>query len=313
MTKYAYCVTGFARPAKVRACIESILRLDINAPILLFVDRATESSTEITSENIKLISKCHEWKLAGEILDFKVSDTNLVTKRACYEALDWSLGQFEFIVLIEDDLLLTSNPREYLEKSIILMGGNPSIGMACLYSSRNHLGKFESGVRATNWPEMWGNLISRNQFFEISTQVSNLYPHEIRNVVQKYTNKNLMGFLSRIFYKRFQKTWEFKYTKARASKYAWDTEWQLGLWALGKFALAPQVSLVEDTGVDISSVSPLKVDTATLTCNLSVVSNRQGLRICRSCETRREHQNHTIPEFLPKLPILGKFIREGLL
>ena len=306
-------MTGFARPAKVRECIESIIRLDANAPILLFVDRANESSTEIATENKKLISKCGEWKLAGDILDFKVSDTNLVTKRACYAALDWSLEQFEFVVLIEDDLLLTLNPREYLENSINLMEGDSAIGMACLYASRNHLARFESEVRVTRWPEMWGNLISRNRFSEISTYVSKLQSQQIRNAVHKYTNENLMGYLSRIFHKRFQEAWEFKYTKARASKYAWDTEWQLGLWSLGKVALAPQVSLVEDTGVDISSVSPLKVDTATLACNFSVFLTRQDLRLCRSCETRREHQNHTIPEILFRLPILGKFIREGLL
>lgn len=313
MSKYAYCVTGFARPVKVRQCIESILRLDANAPILLFIDRATESAPEITDANKILISKCNEWKLAGDILDFRVSDINLVTKRACYEALDWSLGQFEFVVLIEDDLRLTSDPRKYLENSILIMEDDPTIGMACLYASRNHLARYESEVRVTRWPEMWGNLISRNQFFEISTYVSELHSRQIQNAVQKYSNETAVGYLSRIFHKRFKETWEFKYTNARASKYAWDTEWQLGLWALDKFALAPQVSLVEDTGVDISSVSPFKVDTATSICNYPVYLSRQDLRLCRSCETRREHQNQTIPEILLRLPILGKYIKEGLL
>jgi len=287
--------------------------MDPHAPILLFVDRATDGSPEILAANNKLISSCSEWKTAGIILEFKVSDSNLVTKNTCYTALEWSFTQFDFVVLIEDDLKLISDPCEYLNESMLLMGKDSTIGMACLYSSRNHLVQNSSGVRITKWPEMWGNLISRSQFREISTHTSMLDEERTRIAVERFSSDSCLGILSRIFHKRFQKTWKFKYAKALTSKFAWDTEWQLGLWSLGKYALAPQESLVADTGVDMSSVSPLKGDTSTLKCNFQFFTSRQGLPLCRSCETRREHQNHTIPERFLELPFLGHFIKEGLL
>lgn len=313
MGKYAYCVTGFARPTKVRECIESIIRVDPLAPILLFVDRATDASPEILAANSELISICKEWKAAEIILDFKVPDTNLITKNACYSALEWSLKLFEFVILIEDDLILIANPCDYLSKSMLLMENNPSIGMACLYSSRNHLSQNSAGVRLTKWPEMWGNLISRSQYLEISAHTSILDKRRTRIAVEKFSNNMCLGILTRFFKKRFQKTWEFKYNRAIASKFAWDTEWQLGLWSLDKYALAPLDSLVADTGVDMSSVSPLKGDATSVKCKFQFLTSHQGLPLCRSCETRREHQNHTIPEKFLELPYLGKLIREGLL
>jgi hypothetical protein len=287
--------------------------MDPLAPILLFVDRATNAAPEILAANRELISICKEWKKKGIILDFQVPDTNLVTKNACYAALEWSLKQFEFVVLIEDDLILIANPCEYLSKSKLLMENDSSIGMACLYSSRNHTTQNSAGVRLTKWPEMWGNLVSRSQYLEISTYTSKLDERHTGIVVEKFSNSLCLGILTRIFKKRFQKTWEFKYNRAMASKFAWDTEWQLGLWSLGKYALAPQESLVADTGVDISSVSPLKGDATSVKCKFQFLTSRQGLPLCRSCETRREHQNHTIPEKFLELPYLGELIKEGLL
>lgn len=313
MGRYAYCVTGFARPTKVRKCIESINRMDPLTPILLFVDRATDATADILCANQNLIGSCNKWKTEGIILDFKISAKNLRTKNACYSALEWSLNQFEFVVLIEDDLILISSPCDYLTKSTMLMEKDASIGMACLYSSRNHLIQSISGVRITKWPEMWGNLISRNQFKEISTYTLNFDRRSTQIVVDKFSNNSCVGILTRVFKKRFRKTWEFKFNKAIASEFAWDTEWQLGLWSLGKYALAPQKSLVADTGVDTSSVSPLKGDSTTLNCGFQSFTSRLGLPMCKSCETRREHQNHTIPEKFFELPYLGPLIKEGLL
>ena len=314
MSRYAYCITGFARPVKVKECIDSINKFDKSAPILLFVDRADASNDpEIVTANRELILNCEKWKKMHLIQDFRIAHTNLITKRTCYAALQWGMEYFEYVVLIEDDLRLISNPSFFLEAAIDQMNKNSSIGMACLYASRNHRFPGKSKFRATKWPEMWGNLISKTQFTEISRKIPELEQAHIRNILNTFSKFSLTWSLSKLFQDRFQNTWEFKYTKAIRSAFAWDTEWQLGLWALDKYALTPWVSLVEDTGVDFSSVSPSKGVARSLDCKFEYFLRRQNLVVCKTCETRREHQNFTLPSIFFDLPILAKMIREGLL
>jgi hypothetical protein len=313
MPNYAYCVLAFARPAKVLNCVNSIRSNDPRTPILLFVDFAVDCSLEVLNRNRELVQLCATWKSEGLIDDFMVANENLVTKNACYTSLQWGLKEFDYIALIEDDLIMNINSQEYIQSAIIKMEGDSKIGMACLYTSRNHSFIKKETTRLTLWPEMWGSLIGRRQFNEIFGFISKSTSEHVDKAVHHFSIHFLKSNLSKFFQSRFRSTWMFKYTKARNSLYAWDTEWQFALWALKLYSIAPLISLVRDTGTDFTSVSPNKKDTESFECRKYLPIEHNGNILCRTCERRREHQNNCLPSKLLSTPVLGKLVREGVL
>ena len=312
MPTYGICVLSFARPVKVLNCIMSIRRYNPSISIITYTDLAVNESPQIRKANQELISLLSQWKQEGLIQDFMVADTHLAPKRACYRALEWSLAKFDYVILIEDDLEIILDPNHFIQQSIMAMEKHDIIGMACLYTSRNHSTLKDESFRITNWPEMWGSIIGKCQFEQIS-KASRREKINVSDVVNSFSRSKLKSISTQLFRARFAQTWTYKYQRARNSISAWDTEWQCALWALGKVSIVPNLTLVADTGTDFTSVSPLKKNTQTLECDKLRRENHENFVMCRSCESRREHQNHVLPQRILATPILGRMLKEGII
>jgi hypothetical protein len=298
------------------SCLESIKKFDPEVPIYVFIDRAKEADESHLEANLRMIDICQKLVADGEITDLRISPRNLATKSAMDAAINWVFEEFESIIFLEDDLLLIDSPREFILQAIINVSLRDDIGIACFFSPRNHLGgkvKFENDFRLTSWPTMWGIFLNREKYLKIKAQLRLIDDQMVHKVVNDFAATQLNSRLNRAFKKRFVSTWVFKYSKARVSAFAWDTEFQLGLWSLGLKSVTPLMSLVADTGVDVTSVSPLKVNYPPTRCITHLKKMRGKQSFCKRCERVRELENFTAPNKLMDLWPVSSLAKGGYL
>ena len=147
---------------------------------------------------------------------------------------------------------------------------------------------------------MWGIIRNEKNYLEMRNFWGAFSYEEIPTVINRFYRHSLQSRLVKIFGKRFQETWNFKYKKAAGSETAWDTQWQFGLWAQDRFAISPLVTLIADTGVDYSSVSPGKQAIELSICDGRFVEISSSLVFCAKCEKSREIENRVLPKYLSR-------------
>ena len=301
MNEYVYCILGFARPEKLSDCIASINKFDPGSRIYVCIDICTDRTSVFFKDNRRLIDLASELKSQSLIIDYRVTQANFKTKAAANFALDWVFGMEKNIVLLEDDLILVSQPSNYITSALSLMGSRGDCAMATLFSSKRHsveLSKSSPQLRLTRWPIMWGIILTKTRYSEMRLFLDSFPISGVPDVVNRFSRRSLNSWLARVFRKRFVHTWTFKFNKAFASETAWDTQWHFGLWAKDYFALSPAISILQDTGVDYSSVSPGKQAVVQSECESKWVHVIDNLGFCRGCEKIRELDNRVLPQIL---------------
>jgi len=313
--EYAYLILSFARPTKLISCIRSIRLNDPYVPIYICVDICDDQSSPFFIPNQELVALTKKLFQMGEISGFKITSYNLKTKAAANFALKWVFELSDYVVFIEDDLILERSPRSFIRDAIKVMA-NPTIGISTLYSRSTHVKRFGSSnidFRLTRWPIMWGFILSKMNYERISKDLRGWSNNDFYDLANGYIKNSTSSILTKLFRNRFTSSWVFKFKNAHQSKTAWDTEWQSGLWRLNLLAVVPSQSFLIDTGTDESSVSQNKPSGISIPCPGDWEISVSNYFICNRCERRREHENSTIPKILTKVPFLGKRIKDGLI
>jgi hypothetical protein len=293
----------FARPEKLRECIVSISKFDPGARVYVCIDICTDQSSVFFNDNRRLIDVASSLKSQHLIIDYRVTETNLKTKAAANFAFEWVFGISKNVVLLEDDLILISQPSNYIKSALSLMNSRTDCAMATLYSSKRHsvgLSQSSPQLRLTRWPIMWGIILTETHYSQMRFFLDSFLVNGVPEVVHRFSRQSLNSWLARVFRGRFVATWTFKFKKAFASETAWDTQWHFGLWAKDFFALSPAISILQDTGVDYSSVSPKKLAVAQSECVNEWVYVVDNLGFCRGCEKIRELDNRVLPQLLSR-------------
>ena len=300
----SWIVLVYARPNKLGDCIASIRTFDPNCQIMVFVDKLNSGDGHLQDLQNEVVDLCDNLLISGKITHWKMSETNLGTKSAFWELLKWGFDIAENLIYFEDDLVLTESPEKFVIESLEVMNSSENYALACLFAQSRHSISPDQLMRKSNWPELWGVLITKRQFGILEMAKSNLTQEDVFRTVERFADNELNGVLTRLLKKRFRSIWEYKYAKSVSSRYAWDTELQLILWKLHKSVLLPLRTYVSDTGVDETSISKGKLETEILEC-YSKISNFSD--ICLRCERLRESSNGL---FVWKTMIL-RFIPRG--
>ena len=303
MNDYVYCILGFARPEKMNDCVVSINKFDPGARIYVCIDICTDQTSDFLNDNQRLINLASDLKSQHLIIDYRVTQSNLKTKAAANFALEWVFGIAKNVVLLEDDLILISQPSNYINSVLSLMDSRRDCAMATLFSAKRHsVELFQSSpqLRLTRWPIMWGIILTKTHYSQMRLFLDSFPISGVPDVVNRFSKRFLNSWIARIFRKRFVRTWTFKFNKAFASEIAWDTQWHFGLWAKDFFALSPAISILHDTGVDYSSVSPGKQTVVQSDCLSQWVYVVDNLGFCRGCEKIRELDNRVLPPILSR-------------
>jgi hypothetical protein len=284
----SWVVLVYARPHKLVDCINSIRTFDPNGQIMVFVDKLNSGDERLQDLQNEVVDLCDSLLFSGKITHWKMSEINLGTKRAFWELLKWGFNFSENLIYFEDDLVLTESPEKFIINSLEVMNSSENYSLACLFARSHHSISPDQLMRKSNWPELWGVLITKREFGILEMAKSSLTQEDIIHAVETFADNELNGVLTRLLKKRFRSIWEYKYAKSVSNRYAWDTELQLILWKLQKSVLLPLRTYVTDTGVDETSISKGKLESEIQEC-YSKISNFSD--ICLRCERLRESSN----------------------
>ena len=313
MNEVTFVILAYSRPSRLIGVIDSIHKFIDQPKILVYIDKAKANapSSEITAQ-VEVISVCKDSKGRGLIQDYKLSAANQGTKVSYFECFDWGFTESDNVLLLEDDMIIIEDPKAFIGSSLTLFGVDRSIGMAVLFANFNH-NQPSNSAQITNWPIMWGVLLNSRSYSFIKNFIGMTSEGDVEEIVSRFSKTELRGTLQSIFYRRFIKTWVFKYSRALESRTAWDTQWQFALWGLQLKTLVPSRSLVGDLGVDEYSVSTTRKKMEPAVCASLIRHLVAPYYYCRACESYREVQNFSLPEILRRNLVLNYLLLRGLL
>jgi len=255
---YVYCILGFARPDYLSDLVSQIRSYDPTRNIIILVDADPGSNPEISKANDsaqRMALLLSEEKLV-RVIEKPV--INLGTREALRLLLDEGFLIAPNIVYIEDDLRLTRNPTAFIHRVLCLLHSSDKLAFGTLYSRYTHsLSDGKDHIRISRWPELWGLVMSKRGYQEMQTQSKNS-DLAVHSWLAKWYRDNYGRFLAVISRRVFLRTWVSKFERASGSRYAWDTVLHKITWFNDSLAALPEVSLLEDRGVDWTSISQSK-------------------------------------------------------
>lgn len=258
MSSIGFSVLAFARPDGLLACIQSIKRYAPGIPIVVSIDRFLGDDENLSVKNLETIEVASRLLERGEIVEFFVSDFNLKTKAAWFWAMKNSFNHFDYSIYFEDDLRLVSQPISFLEGYLSTATSSDKASIATLYSSRIHA-KDNGTKDFTSWPELWGVVMSEHLLLDFENFCTIAQSRDsIQGRITDWADSNLSP-LGRAFKPKFQRFWTWKFHKAFLSDTAWDTLLHYFIWYREILVMIPKGELIRDTGVDVTSVSKLKI------------------------------------------------------
>ncbi len=313
MNEVTFVILGYSRPSRLRKVIESIHNFVDEPKILVYIDKTkmTAPLAEVEAQ-ARVLSVCEDSKNLRLIQDYRISTENQGTKLSYFACFDWGFTNSDNVLLLEDDMILIENPSFFVQSSLKFFESDRSIGMSVLYANFNH-GARDKRLQITNWPIMWGVLINSRNYSYIHDFLIKTDGGNIEEIVSRFAKGELRSRLQSLFFRRFEKTWQFKYSKALESRTAWDTQWQFALWGLRLKTLVPHRSLIGDLGADEFSVSASRQKKEPSICRSLVRYSVGSHFYCSACEGFREVQNFSLPGPLRNNRLLNNLLMRGLL
>jgi hypothetical protein len=286
---FVYCILSFARSEYLRDLVKQIRDTDPHRKILILVDSDPLTSIELSIANAYTYEIATQLGMDPLIQVIDRPNENLGTKKALKRLIHEGFLLSPNIVYIEDDLRLVRNPVPYIQDVLKFLHESDEIGFGTLYSRYQHVDhKSPDAIRLSRWPELWGLIISQEKF-EMLNPFDEDNPIELKSWLRIWHEKNFSQRIAIFTRRYFVRTWTSKFNRACKNRHAWDTIFHKQLWASDCLAALPSVSLVEDRGIDWTSVSRTKeVPITNLCTSLSQTrfNSPEGKNIyfCNFCE-----------------------------
>ena len=278
------------RYEKLKKLIESINSLNLNIPIMIFIDKYQGNDSFLSRANMNVVNLSYEFKAHGLIEDVRVSSNNLKTKKAWHAGVKFVFEKYEALLYIEDDMKihksfsnLINHPYETLLKNSILT----------FYPPKSHtVIKPKNNFVYSDWPNLAGCVFSKEVYTNLCAEDS-MSIHKVERIVQERFDQ--------LIYKRsedrdaFIKIWSWKFMKALGSETAWDTELHLKIWQKNISMLNSATKGVLNTSIDDTNLSKTRAhrDEKNLAHigRLKTYWKNQNFQVCLRCESIRYFSN----------------------
>jgi hypothetical protein len=286
-SRIGFSVLAFARPEGLLSCVQSIREYAPSIPIVVSIDRFLGDDKYLALKNHETVEVASRLLEGGEIAGFFYSDSSLKTKAAWFWSMKNSFTYFDHSIYFEDDLRLVSTPINYLENYLSATEHGHQAFVATLFSTRIHT----KGDRTSDfsvWPELWGTILSEKIFLDFQNFCNATHSEDsIRESLARWGGSNLSP-LGKAFKAKFFRFWAWKFQKAFLSTTAWDTLLHYFIWNQGIPIMIPRSELIQDTGVDFTSVSKVKIVKEVRNCRYPFRISLSKKRECCGCKMRKE-------------------------
>ena len=269
----AIAISGFLRPKLLLDNINNCLDLFPNSEIYLLIDRYDGNDKRLKGLNLESIEIVKAFE--GRVTLIFEPIENLGIKRVVSELIAYSISRHEFVIFLEDDVLLVEECRDAIAMACKILGTDSNLAFATLSSLFPHYATSQKWL-GTKWPRMWGMLLRREN-----------YRHFLKYITSTASDpfQLLVTCQNQTIHREFQRVWRWKYSKAKKSRHAFDTSLMEILWASSFQVLTPVNSLIIDKGGGINSFSSRGV--RRWRPHGLTKSSKTGINYCRTCERIR--------------------------
>ena len=228
-------IITFERPNRLKSMLENCFRAGIKR-FYIAIDGGLPGSQAVDTLFNEAIN---EFK-SNRIVDIKIwsRQENLGLAISVITAIDWFFTHEHSGIIFEDDIEITKNSIDFLEKSLELLNSNKDI---LLISGSQFFANIfpQNGVSVCNYPLIWGWATWRDRWLGFRESMTKpLQPEKAKNLPKKVKYFLLAS-----------------YTRAISTEI---NSWAIIFAAYSRFnnflCICPNVNLVSNTGFDSSAI-----------------------------------------------------------
>lgn len=173
----------------------------------------------------------------GNVVKIKVTKENLGVARSVYTAIEWFFSNENSGVILEDDLVVSSNTFDFFQETLPIIASYPK----CLLISGSTFLKEDTvternEIRWTNFPLIWGWGTTAEKWETLKELM-------IKPVPRKWFVSRTRGFLS-----------IGAYGALTGSVDTWDSPIALGMWINKYLCMIPPYNSITNIGADLTAV-----------------------------------------------------------
>ncbi len=240
----AALVIGFNRPDKLKECLIAIVQSGITE-LYVSLD-APRRDFKLDKELCRIcLEVVEEFRYSFSRLNIKVNEINLGCKFGPIAAIDWFFQHEEFGIIIEDDILVTSEFLDYVSSNRNLeFEGYWHLNGWSMFSEYY---KFDESYSSC-FPMVWGWATWRSCWQQLDLRI----PAEF---IEIFRGENLVPGSEKIA--GFNDFWFEIFCNAEKSD-AWDYYWVSTIWRNKGLILSPPFALTKNIGFDESATHTKK-------------------------------------------------------
>jgi glycosyltransferase involved in cell wall biosynthesis len=230
-------INAFNRPRNLEACLDSLSR--VSNPIYIYIDGPRADSPS----DLKLINDCERVARASSlnIKRIEVSETNLGLCHSVSNSITKVLGEHESLIVLEDDLIVSPDFVNFMERALIYFEADKSIGSICGANSvpmseiENSDSPFRLSIYADSWG--WGTWGDRWEDFIF---------HEGDSFEKSFFPGSLTKFSVFIWRRTFRKVYNFQID-------SWAYRWMWSNWKKKRSHLVSNSNFVQNRGTGMDA------------------------------------------------------------
>ena len=208
-------------------------------------------------------------------IELILRETNQGITSHVIESLGIVLAKYPATVMLEEDMVLSSEGYQFLNK--VNIGKEHELRIA--YNSTGHV-SLNSAPRVTRFPDQWGVSMNRSMFdsFSETVESSNVEWKTISKVMQNLETSRIRKLASAIY-------WFQLFRSEMSQPHGWDASLQYAAWRVDANILAAPKSEVLDVASDGDPGGVTKRSQSIVTESThSFTPERNDSRYCKICE-----------------------------
>jgi len=230
--KHAVLLIGYSRPLHMSRVLDEISKYYPDQ-LYIFVDGiGSNASKQDLDNNSKVIDLASNF-IGAKNININISQEHLGCGIGPYRAIDWALSNENEIIILEDDILPTSDFFDYMDRNLEELNHSD-----CMMISSNKYGRFPQFNKSiktrftfthgwATWKRSWNHYDYRLTAFEID----------------ELLDENLTFLVNK-------KSWHRLAEEVQSGKNLsyWDYQWQFSVWKSRGWSLQPPRNLTTNIG-----------------------------------------------------------------
>lgn len=230
-------INAFNRPRSLEACLDSLSH--VTNPIYIYIDGPRANSPS----DLELITDCESVARASSlnVKLIEVSEMNLGLCQSVSKSITKILSEHTCLIVLEDDLVVSSDFVNFMERALDYFEADKSIGSICGANSVpvSEIENPESPFRLSIYADSWGWGTWGDRWEDIIFQEYDLFQ-------KSYFPRSLTNFSIFIWRRTFRKVYNRQID-------SWAYRWMWSNWKKNRLHLVSNSNFVQNRGTGLDA------------------------------------------------------------